>query len=496
MTQSALNRHPRLALTLREILFGMAAALIGVVMAALPTHLAVGLLGAVVLGAGMILSPLVGLVLMLVLSPMRTLIETEAAFRLPLEIGRLTIILFTAGWVLHRILHKKPILLMRWSPVFITLALFFGVGGLTVISAVSINAWLTEWLKWGLMLLLAILTASEAHGLRWQWVVFGLVCAGLANALIGYYIFFGGSGALHLLVEGRYFRAFGTFGQPNPFGGFMGLLAPLALAASYGYALLLWRRWQTLRRIDPICLAISLFYLTAFILFAGGVVISWSRGAWLAFAVSAAFTIILLPRRLWQSMVLVTTMGLLAVVLWTTGLIPTSIRERLQSVTQELFAVDDVRGLDITPINYAVYERLAHWQAAMNMAAAYPWLGVGLGNYEVAYERFRLINWDEPLGHAHNYYLNVLAEGGIIGLSGYLTFWLLISRLTWRTRLHPDLVAQSIAGGLFGVWVYMAVHSFTDNLYVNNIFLHLGVMFGLLAVLYHQTQAGHRIEGQ
>ena len=47
----------------------------------------------------------------------------------------------------------------------------------------------------------------------------------------------------------------------------------------------------------------------------------------------------------------------------------------------------------------------------------------------------------------------------------------------------PDPLARLILVGLFGSWAYLAVHSLTDNLYVNNLFLHLGVMLGVLAVL-------------
>jgi hypothetical protein len=60
--------------------------------------------------------------------------------------------------------------------------------------------------------------------------------------------------------------------------------------------------------------------------------------------------------------------------------------------------------------------------------------------------------------------------------------------LTWRARRHPDPLARLIAVGLFGTWTYLAVHSLTDNLYVNNLFLHLGVLLGVLALL-------HRFQG-
>ena len=112
---------------------------------------------------------------------------------------------------------------------------------------------------------------------------------------------------------------------------------------------------------------------------------------------------------------------------------------------------------------------------------------MGAGNYEVVYDRYRLLNWDEPLGHAHNYYLNILAEAGIIGLTGYVTLWMTMVWFTWRTREHPDTLSRCIAIGLLGTWSYLSVHSLLDDLYVNNLFLHLGVMIGILAILYDQT---------
>jgi putative inorganic carbon (HCO3(-)) transporter len=124
------------------------------------------------------------------------------------------------------------------------------------------------------------------------------------------------------------------------------------------------------------------------------------------------------------------------------------------------------------------------------MARAHPWLGVGLGGYEIAYPDYRLINWHEPLGHAHNYYLNILAEGGIIGLLAYGKVWLLIIWLTWRVRSHPDNLSRLTAIGILGTWTYLGIHSLFDNLYVNNLFIHIGTILGILGVLYNQV-IGH-----
>jgi len=121
------------------------------------------------------------------------------------------------------------------------------------------------------------------------------------------------------------------------------------------------------------------------------------------------------------------------------------------------------------------------------MAQDNPVFGIGLGNYAAAYDEHRLISWEAPLGHAHNLYLNFLAETGVVGLLAYLAFWIAIFRVTWQLRRHPDRSARALAIGLLGCWTYIAVHSVFDNLYVNNLFLHIGVLLSVLAILNRQV---------
>ncbi|NJL92656.1 MAG: O-antigen ligase family protein, partial [Anaerolineae bacterium] len=222
---------------------------------------------------------------------------------------------------------------------------------------------------------------------------------------------------------------------------------------------------------------------------------SWSRGAWLGAMVAAAVVVWTFPRRLWQGTLLVLSGGTVAFVMVSLGLLPATLVDRLTGFTEDLTGAADVRGVIISPENYAVIERLAHWQSALAMAEAHPWLGVGFGNYEVAYSEFALINWPQALGHAHNYYLNLLAETGIIGLLGYFAMWVAILQTNWGILRAPNGVfswsERGLAVGLLGSWTHLAVHSVLDKLYVNNVFLHLGVMLGLLAVL--RLQQGRHV---
>lgn len=70
--------------------------------------------------------------------------------------------------------------------------------------------------------------------------------------------------------------------------------------------------------------------------------------------------------------------------------------------------------------------------------------------------------------------------------------WGLIILQNWRLLKMPTPWQQrGIVVGLLGVWTYIAIHSFLDKLYVNNLFLHVGVMLGILAVLNQEMFVDH-----
>ena len=181
--------------------------------------------------------------------------------------------------------------------------------------------------------------------------------SGVANALVGIYEFFGGSGALHLLINDRFFRAFGTFGQPNPFGGFMGLLIPLSVMSAVGYAI---RWYKSSMSHKSLNLSLAVFYTLSSIILLVAIGMSWSRGAWLGLSASLLVMGFFTPRRLRVGLLLFMVIAGVSLTLWFSGLVPQSIVQRLQTSTEEFFAFEDVRGVDITPDNFAIAERLAN----------------------------------------------------------------------------------------------------------------------------------------
>jgi O-antigen ligase len=418
--------------------------------------------------------------------------ETEAGAVFPagLDIGQLAFLTAVGVWLIRKAADRASL----WGPaqrsavpLYLALLIFLAAALVSLPGAYSLSQGLSESLKW-LEILALVVIAADLGVRRRDWLVFGLLLAAVIQAVLGVYQFYGGSGAPHLwILDYRYFRAFGAFGQPNPFGAFMGLSLPLALGATYGYGLAAWQARRTLTVWQPY-LALAGVYGTMALIILAGLVVSWSRGAWMGFGAAALALIWLAPGNLKQGTLALAGVGLLVAALGSAGWLPASATQRIAGFTEDFSGFGDMRGAVINDENFPVVERLAHWQAAVGMATRHPWLGVGFGNYAAAYPNFALINWPLALGHAHNYYLNLLAETGVVGLTAYIIMGAGVIRLTYqRIRCAPSPVERGLALGLMGVWTHLAVHSLFDKLYVNNLFLTVGVLVGLLAILLHQT---------
>jgi O-antigen ligase len=452
---------------------------------------------ALVLGAAIVLlvtvRPLLGVALMLLAGPWGALEAIVLGSSL-LDSGQVLFLLTLAAWLARGAARRRIVL--PHTPLNLPLALFLGVTTLTLVRAPSVQFGVKELLKWaemGLVMLLVVDLVTERAGEpgagagavfglsgRGRWLVFIVLLAGLSQALIGIWQFgLRATGPEHFqILGGRFYRAYGTFEQPNPFGGFMAWNAALGIGAVVGL-MMAWKRESTSQWI-----LWGLFVGLSAVATTLALVFSWSRGAWLSFAAArAAIWFFWLRRRPWGGAVL--CLVALAVLLgWQLNLLPAPVVSRVSSFTGDV-RLADVRGVDVNDANYAVLERLAHWQSALGMARENLWLGVGFGNYEAAYDEYALLNWPAALGHAHNYYLNILAEAGVLGLLSYLLFWGVVFFQTIRMLSVLDWPERGLALGLLAAWIALSVHHLLDKLYVNNLYLHLGGMLGILQVLEH-----------
>ncbi|MER3437067.1 MAG: hypothetical protein C4346_05400 [Chloroflexota bacterium] len=137
----------------------------------------------------------------------------------------------------------------------------------------------------------------------------------------------------------------------------------------------------------------------------------------------------------------------------------------------------------ITVGNFASLERAAHWRAAIAMAERNPVLGVGAGNFNARYRemttvwRFRI-----PRGHAHNAYLQALAQAGVLGLLAYLVLLGTVLRTIWGKLRHAEPgVDRALIIGAAGVTAAVAVHNLVEYLHVLSLGLQLAVVWALAA---------------
>jgi O-antigen ligase len=428
------------------------------------------LVGAVVLLVTL-LRPQVGLLIIAPAVPFGSLRQITVS---GINIGAtdLLVLLTLAGWLAQGVARRQ--IRLRLPSLTWPLLAFITALLVSMLNATSMQAGLKELAKWIEVLLIYLLVANAVDE-RWEKALtIAIVGSGVLAALHGIYQFLFRVGPEGFLLFGRFMRASGAFGQPNPYAAYLGLTLPIAVGLGLAYIV---RAEVPLRGIQFVGVA------AAAALVGLALLMSWSRGALLGFAAAAAVMVVIAvfwSRRGVALASVVLVLVLAGMALGGLSLVPSSIIERFSDFVPYL-GVTDVRGAEITDANFSVLERMAHWQSAVTMWRDSFWLGVGAGNYGAVYRDYALPMWPYPLGHAHNYYLNIAAETGFLGLTVYAVF-MIVSFLACADALRQaEGWRWGLMLGIMGALVHFAVHSLFDNLFVHAMYLHLAMMLGLVA---------------
>ncbi len=341
---------------------------------------------------------------------------------------------------------------------------------------------LPELLKWVEFVVVYFGAALLIPSRRWKLAVLGaLLLAGMGEVATGAYQFVTQTGP-EAFTLGRFMRAYGTFQQPNPYAGYLGYLAPVALALTLGAA----AQWRRTRSRGALATTLLLGGASAALI--AGIGMSWSRGAWLglAAALGAVVALSIRGRRALFGAAAV------ALALWLAAgapFIPAAVSQRLGELDPATAGVDLAR-VEITDENFSVLERVAHWQAALKMAGDRPLTGVGIGNYGVVYAKYAGPHFYDPLGHAHNVFLNFLAETGVAGLATFLTWWIAAAVAAVRAIRSRDPLLSALGAGVAGTLVYLTVHNMFDNMFVAHLQLQLALLLGCLVTPADDLHAG------
>ncbi|HOM99942.1 MAG TPA: O-antigen ligase family protein [Acidobacteriota bacterium] len=162
------------------------------------------------------------------------------------------------------------------------------------------------------------------------------------------------------------------------------------------------------------------------------VVVTFTRSAWLGLAVGLGF-LLALERRKWV------LPGLLGLVLGF-YLLPYSFHERLAS------------GLDLK--DTTTQGRLELLETGWEMVRSHPWFGVGPRLVQRTAVELRGRRFPEEIyQHLHNNPLQIAAETGLVALSLWVVWWLVIARDLWRIRRVDHEPAATAASGALAVLV-------------------------------------------
>lgn len=216
---------------------------------------------------------------------------------------------------------------------------------------------------------------------------------------------------------------------------------------------------------------ISFFHLLMSVILSVGLILSYSRAAWLS--VIATFVFYLLIRiKVKFSHIVILLILAVGVIYLNFNSMYGSLRENSlkygQNVGTHLVSVTNLRD------DASNKERINRWVCAVRMFEEKPLFGFGPGTYQFNYGKYqtnefttRISTHSGDKGNAHSEYLTSLSETGVFGFvlfmaillySIYLSLKLLRQNINQRTKI---LVYSAILG-LFTFYIHGLFNSFSD----------------------------------
>ncbi|MCU0679719.1 MAG: O-antigen ligase family protein, partial [Planctomycetes bacterium] len=245
-------------------------------------------------------------------------------------------------------------------------------------------------------------------------------------------------GFFYYLV-GNYTRLTSTFYWPNPFASFLLLILPLNIY-------LLWQgRYK-------------LIWLLFLIINGSAFVLTGSRGAWLSLIlVLVGLAIIAWRQKEFfvpkKNIFNILKIFILIVIL---AFVLQGLKDNNWSFIQRNY-----QG----PLDSSSVMRLDYWLGAGKIFISNPFLGTGLGSFKTVYQYYQ----SNPLSsgkYAHNWYLELLAEGGILVFLSFLAFILLVLRPQNKMTENPFswFILISLSSYLLHNGVDIGSHYFANQI--------------------------------
>lgn len=322
-----------------------------------------------------------------------------------LAAGVLQILVFAAVAVCAISSHENRSALVR-VPGLIPLGVF--------LAAVVASALFTEAIYYTLSQLLFVFACAGAYVLAAAMcremkysagVVWAVVLSSLAICVMGirdYATLTGGGSAFwkSLMGSGDHARLFGPFVNPGFFAGYLVVALPVTLGAYL----------VTRKSLLAVLAGLAVVVETLALMLTGT-----KFGVVAAVASLVLFFIIAAATRALRRSKFARMLALAVVMLPLLVVFSAPVVSRISAA--------ESGGSQVHSTTFRIYT----WKATANMIKAHPWTGVGPGVYSIAYPRYTIAG---PTKYAHDSYLQIAAESGLIALGALVV---LLAVIAWRT---------------------------------------------------------------
>jgi O-antigen ligase len=137
------------------------------------------------------------------------------------------------------------------------------------------------------------------------------------------------------------------------------------------------------------------------------------------------------------------------------------------------------------------------WYDAYEVFRAHPVIGAGLGTFATVYPIYSLSNGNLAPRQAHNDYLQLLAESGLVGGALAVWFMALVLRAAWRGAAAREPWRAGVALGGGAALAGLMVHSVFDfNLQLPANALLFLTLAAVVSCCGEGSQAAKRVETQ
>lgn len=346
--------------------------------------------------------------------------------------------ILVCAWGVFMIIHER--VQLRAVPGIWWISGFMGVGALGVVIGVDAFSSLSEWIRVASLLVLYVLgwhvATKNQHVV--VWIINAVAVSAIIPIVVAFYQLVTFSG---LTFGNLSNRVYGTFGHPNVLGFYLVLVLVVVF----------------LKYITTPQHQRSLLY--PWILVGGTIALlfTYTRGAWIGLVIALVIVGLVMYRR--QLLIIIASLGLLAISWQGLNLIILNIfNVSLDSIP--IVSRITSRDEDADSIDY----RINTFNAMAPRVLDEPVFGHGLGTFVILRQQGDIGLFDDP--EAHNDYLRLAVETGLVGLAFYLMFFVSLFRRAVINYLiaKPGSWQKNYTLACIAILVAFGAMSVSDNI--------------------------------